>query len=370
MNLLVGENGSGKSTVLQAIALTTLGPAAQDAKLPVRPLARFDEPGKLSSHKSTMEAQLLLHEQDGTTTEIESRLEVWGRGELEGLRYRGKDKRAWAPVFSSENEAFFCVAYGATRRIDAGESAERGAPPKSSFLRAQRMQSIFQDSYSLFPLPWWLPNLQAGEPDRYSQVIDLMNQLLKPAEYRFTGERKGQEYLFERGSTRVPLPSLSDGYRAFIAWVADLLYHVCHGCPPGKSLVESRGVVLVDEIDLHLHPRWQMQVVETVANTFPRMQFFFTSHSPLVAGSLEWMNIIALKNQEGTNRTAVERFKRSIHGLDADQILLSEFFGLTTTRAPGKVRQLEELSRRARHGDEQAAREIILAMARGTEAVQ
>ena len=124
---------------------------------------------------------------------------------------------------------------------------------------------------------------------------------------------------------------------------------------------------MVDEIDLHLHPAWQMQVVQRVAKVFPKIQFVFTSHSPLVAGSLEWMNIIALKAGQNSNRTRVRRLKEGIHGLDADQVLLSEFFGLKTTRAPGKISQLQELKRRARHGDREAASQIILAMSEGTE---
>ena len=67
---------------------------------------------------------------------------------------------------------------------------------------------------------------------------------------------------------------------------------------------------MVDEIDLHLHPRWQMKVISTIARTFPRMQFIFTSHSPLVAGSLEWMNIITLKLGSRSNSTRAVR----LHG--------------------------------------------------------
>ena len=194
-----------------------------------------------------------------------------------------------------------------------------------------------------------------------------MNQFLAPADFRFTGELRNREYLFERGKTLIPLPSMSDGYRAFVGWVSDLLYHICYGCPSGKKLVESSGIVMVDEIDLHLHPRWQMNVVETVANTLPRMQFIFTSHSPLVAGSLEWMNILTLKVDSSKNETEVKRLEQSVHGLDADQVLITDFFGLKTTRAADKVSELEVLQRKARGGDKQAARQLILAMSRGAE---
>ncbi len=230
------------------------------------------------------------------------------------------------------------------------------------------MQSLFEEAFSLVPLGSWLPGLKAGNPGRYKQVERLINALLSPGHYRFSGEQAGNgDYLFFRGDMPVPFQSLSDGYRAFIGWVADLLHHVCTGTPRGKKLVESRGIVLVDEIDLHLHPRWQMDVIKTVAKALPKMQFVFTSHSPLVAGSLEWMNIITLKVGTKLNRTVAKRLKQSIHGLDADQILVSDFFGLRSTIAEPKRRRLDDITGRIRSGDKDAPLQLIREMSSGTE---
>jgi predicted ATP-binding protein involved in virulence len=210
--------------------------------------------------------------------------------------------------------------------------------------------------------------LKADNRGRYAQVVHLITKLLAPGGYAFTGRQaENGDYLFQRGETPVPFQALSDGYRAFIGWVADLLYHVCFGSPSGKKLVENQGVVLVDEIDLHLHPKWQLQVIKTVAKALPKMQFVFTSHSPLVAGSLEWMNIITLKAGPKSNRTVAKRLKQSIHGLDADQILLSEFFGLKTTMATTKQRQLDDITARIRAGDANAPLQLIRQMSKGTE---
>jgi len=370
VNLVLGDNGAGKSTLLQAIALSAFGPVVMEANLGVRNMVRTTKSGR-ADNAGYAHGGLLLHEQDGgRTMRVESPITISRRGELESIEFDAELKLdLWRPVYESENDAFFVVAYGATRRVEPGESLDMGARTKSRFLRAQRVQSVFQDSYSLIPLTYWLPKLNRSNPGRYTQVVHLIDRLLKPTRFTFTGAMAEGDYLFERAGVRVPFQGLSDGYRAFVGWVGDLLYHVCFGCPKGKKLVENCGVVLVDEIDLHLHPKWQMKVVKTVAEALPRMQFILTSHSPLVAGSLEWMNVVRLK-LGAQNRTSVVRTHESIHGLDADQILLTDLFGLKSTRAATKKRRLDQLTKQARAGDSSAAKELVAELARGTEEPQ
>ena len=73
------------------------------------------------------------------------------------------------------------------------------------------------------------------------------------------------EPLFRLFGSDVPFQALSDDYRAYIGWIADLVYHLHLGTPRGTPLVSSRGIVLVDEVDLHLHPEWQRVVVPRLA---------------------------------------------------------------------------------------------------------
>jgi predicted ATPase len=369
VNLLLGDNGSGKSTVLRSIAQSCFGPAAQSAGLRDPGLIRRAN-GEVAGAEARLAATLLLHAQDRSApgTEIESQLSVQRRGDLEVYDFSGSAEAVWEPVFQSQNDAFFVVGYGATRRVERPENFDMGARVRARFARAQRVASLFEDSFSLIPLTYWLPELKKTNRGRYTQVVHLLDRLLGPGNYRFTERLGDGDYLFERGGVPIPFQAMSDGYRAFIGWVADLLYHVCNGAPSGKKLVESSGLVLVDEIDLHLHPKWQMKVIPTISRALPRMQFVFTSHSPLVAGSLEWMNILALKMDGKTNQTHVRRLKHSIHGLDADQILVSKFFGLKSTMAPAKRRQLDDLADRIRGGDAAAPLQLIKQLARGTEA--
>ena len=121
---------------------------------------------------------------------------------------------------------------------------------------------------------------------------------------------------------------------------------------------------MIDEIDLHLHPKWQMTALPTIAKTLPNIQFIATSHSPLVVGSLEWMNILNItptKNQA----THVKRIEQPIAGLDADQILLTDLFGMSTTRSEKSNTRLKALSLKASEGDTKAALELMELMSKG-----
>jgi len=373
VNLLLGDNASGKTTVLQAIALAALGPAAREAQLPLRRLVRYS-PGHESAMKDDRRnhayilAELYMHRQETVENgRLESMQQLERRGEVESMEFAGIADEVWAPVYESANAAFFCVAYGATRRVESVDSPELDLRRRGWFVRARRVQSIFQDTFVLNPLANWLPRLKRSNAARYEEVSGLLKQMIGPGHFLFTGTFRDQEYYFQRGGTSVPFPGLSDGYRGFFGWLGDLLFHLCFACPHGEQLVDLPGIAMVDEIDLLLHPKWQMKVIRTVAKALPRMQFIFTSHSPLVAGSLEWMNINLLKINPKTNRTAVKRLKQSIHGLDADQILLSEFFGLKSTMAEAKRRQLDNITDRIRSGDKNAPLQLIREMSSGTE---
>jgi hypothetical protein len=363
INLLLGNNGMGKTTVLRALALAAISPVMpQSGYLPYRLVRRTAE--ESVPRDASIQADVILHAQDIDPSELKAPLgehmsmAVKRQGDYESLVSGNVSPSAdvppiWSGMYNDKSPAFLVVGYGASRRVEDSKNFDETSRRKTRLLRYERVAGLFESQIALTPLAAWLPQFQTANPGRYKQTVDLLNRLL-PEDATFTGEFENGEYYFEVLGSRNPFAALSDGYRAYIGWIADMLYHICMGAPSGAKLVDNFGLVLVDEIDLHLHPEWQRSVIATIAETLPNIQFVFTTHSPIVAGSLHKENIFVM--EPGPSGTSIVRqYDERIYGLNAEKVLLSSYFNLKTTSAEPFVDELRDLSTRAGKGDLKAA---------------
>ena len=158
--------------------------------------------------------------------------------------------------------------------------------------------------------------------------------------------------------TNVPFEARSDGYRAFAGLITDLVCHLADCTPAKHKMADMRGLVLIDEIDLHLHPEWQREVLTRISKTFPLLQFVVTSHSPIVTGTLTHRNIYLMDVLEDGS-SSVGQSEERVHGLSADQLLTGSYFGLASTRAEAFETRLEALAKKAAKGDEVASLQFI-----------
>jgi len=354
INLILGYNGGGKSSVLRALAISTLAPILnQSGFVPYYLVRRPD--AKVASLKISV----VLDGQEVRASKSRPRGDVEFIARIRRRSFRGGSDVLSTPLwpmsfrhlYDEFSSAHFIVGYGATRRVESGAFSE-GSLRKLRGLRYQRVASLFEDHVSLQPLHTWFLRQR---PSRREEVKTLFNKVL-PMNIRFTGDydKVDEQVRFDFNGRKIPFSALSDGYKAFIGWVGDLMGHLCEVTSSRSRLDEVDGIALVDEIDLHLHPEWQRLVVPAVARAFPRLQFVFTSHSPIVAGTLHRENIFV--TEEAPDRTAVIRqLNEAVHGRSAEQVLLSPYFGMSTTRAEDFEAAADKLFRRAASGDTSAA---------------
>ena len=366
VNILLGVNGSGKSTVLDATALAMLSPLIASAGY--RPFALIRRSNRGTIQKATIRAELVLHPQDGVARPRRGeRRETLSttidrRGDIEFVRNADELGPVWERMYDDQSAAFFFVGYGAMRRVEAQSANDLAVRRKSRLLKYERVASLFEDHFALTAMTW-LSEYRSRDPRRFEEIVHLVNRLTPPT-IDFAGEEEGGDFLFKHGSIAVPLAALSDGYRAYIGWISDLLYHLCFGAPAGVKLAKSCGVVLVDEIDLHVHPEWQRTIIPTLAKTFPNIQFIFTTHSALVISTLERANIFNVERGRG-GIPKISRPTEETFGLSADQILRSDMFGLDSSRAPVFVEQLRVLAQDAQTGKDGAAIQFLRAASLG-----
>jgi len=397
VNVLLGDNGAGKTTVLRAMALAALGPALAYSSGfipdnlirrlpgPTAPAAKSgkatkgSKPAKavrsIESGQATATVHLAKEELPaGANALARKPLALTGRiervGDAERLAWSMTDSKLAGLVektqYDLSSRAFFAVGYGATRRVELSTSGDTSARQKARSNHYQRVAGLFEEGMTLVPLSLWLPGYARQNRGRHTQVIHLLNRLMPPAcriQDKATDTPTGTEHLFEMNGVALPFRALSDGYRAYIGWVGDMLYHLCMGAPSGGKLVDTRGLVLVDEIDLHLHPEWQRSVVPLLAASLPHMQFVITTHSPLVVASMESANLYMLGSEDGATR--IHRLPERVQGRTAEQILLSPYFGLQSTRAPAVADAMKDLARSAAGGDAAASLAYLKALSSG-----
>ena len=131
---------------------------------------------------------------------------------------------------------------------------------------------------------------------------------------------------------KVPLSRLSLGYQTVFAWTLDIAWRLLERYPNSRNPLQEPAIVIVDEVDLHLHPRWQRAIREHLTGHFPNVQFIATAHSPLMAQSSLAANLAVLHKSD--DHVVILNDPMIIKEWRLDQIITSELFGLGSARSP------------------------------------
>lgn len=263
------------------------------------------------------------------------------------------------------------IAYYGTGRLWPASAGQGARDPKQTS-RTEGYQDALNPHSDQARLAGWMKQRELGQLQRYKQTRDWMLQQgldlgsagwasgvlsrdvddpwLSAVEQAVVANVDGaarfyyavdqDELVFEMKDGRVlPLAMLSDGYRNLVATVADIAWRATrlNTHHNGQAPRETAGVVLIDEVDLHLHPAWQVSVLPRLMEAFPLLQFVVTTHAPLVIGSVPAKHIRFI---DGAGKVTLVS---AAGGLSAN-VVLRELMGVPE-RAPDVARDLARLGR-------------------------
>ena len=211
----------------------------------------------------------------------------------------------------------------------------------------------------------WLRSLkykQLEQKQPEAQLLDLILELLRDdlMPNQITIDRVDSDglWLRDRNGMQLAWTEMSDGYRAALALLADILRHLvkAYGFDglaerdvEGKLRVVRGGVVMIDEIDAHLHPEWQQKIGFWLTHHFPNIQFLVTTHSPIICQAADPNGLFVLPepgSAESPRALNADEYRRIIASRP-DTILLTPAFGLQNTRSPRAVEARKQYARLA-----------------------
>ena len=368
INVFVGGNASGKSTLLKCIAMALSGANIAN-QLIISPngwIRNDSVKGTIEANYISFNMALLDSTASGrrdfsrSESELLFSLSSSGNTVLRQSRYDTQNNttpvqlsRLDEALVSSLQYVFFLAAYGPLRRL-SGSSTEALRNSLSGG-RLASCATLFREDAALSESETWLKQEHARSLEQKSQgndgtslvedVKEFLNDGLLPDGFQIANISVDYVTMQTPNGGELPIGDLSDGYRSSFALILDIIRNMAdtfrHTTIFGRDdqnrlIVDKPGIVLIDELEAHLHPSWQRLICEWLKTRFPNIQFFITTHSPLIAQAADegGLYVLPLPNEISSGQT-VRRL--SPHEQErvtlgrAEKVLLGEAFGLKQT---------------------------------------
>lgn len=300
----LGRNGDGKTLILQSLIFALKHPYIQE----IGDKKRLGTLLQYWAENPTMDIAV------GTEAGIEI-----------GTKFR----------YSVEN----VFAYGVNRSNETSDT-DSEAFDQEGFL------TLFENDKKLLSPDKWLLDVrmreleakEKGETPLFTtqEAKTLLEDLLNDKEEGRTVEilvdaANIRVHYTERNGTPIRFHQLSAGYQSVLIWVADLVARLSKNQPDVRKLEDFQGIVLVDEVGLHLHPKWEYNLMRKLRGWFPKIQFIVTTHSPvLLMGASEDALIYKIYKEDGKTKLAGSLSQEQLRKMMIHQIITSPLFGLDT----------------------------------------
>lgn len=343
-NIFIGDNATGKTAILDALAIAAgsffLGIDKIDSRNILKDQIRhiFRKEGETPTLEPILPVVVSCHgsfediiemswkreiKTDGGNTTREGAKEISGYAQELQRKVRIQEQNRDKVILP-------VISYYSTGRLwvqhrDRVTKNLKTLAPDSRFVG---YNNCLTKSYEVKKLmrwfkTWELASLQQGKTlGTFSGVKEAIKNCMEDwQDLKYDILQKEVIATSQDGRT-LPFRMLSDGVKNMIGMVADIAYRCVTLNPQfeGEAAKLTPGIVLIDEIDLHLHPKWQRRVVEDLKTTFPKIQFFATTHSPFIIQSLKANELINLDNRDGeyVNRS-IEDIAENVQGIELPQ---------------------------------------------------
>lgn len=349
-NLIVGKNGSGKTTLLNALSvamgswLLGLSRYSKDCKAPSidREEARLrciiNEKTKIVRYEHqypveiTASGQVAGRQLDWTRSleSAQGRTTTGGASELKRLG----ESMGREVMLGKQEITLPLISYYGTGRLwqqprdmKAKRESANSKASKSSFRGYLNSHDPRSDAAAMFR--WFQTQqyilLEEGKaPVELGAVRKAVLNCIEGGKRLYFSVKLADLILEIDGQERQPFNNLSDGYKNMIAMVGDIAWKAIQLNPHlgARAISETPGVVLIDELDLHLHPLWQRRVIDDLRRTFPRIQFICTTHSPFLIQSAHPGEVISLDGYVAVDDyvgASIEDIVQAVQGVDVPQ---------------------------------------------------
>lgn len=341
-NVIIGDNGSGKSTVLNALQVALGGylqcldlPATKNFRRPIKPSevrkvwnaayksyenAPKETAVEVSGYFETADAPISWKRAmlvNGTTSH--NRMDTGALMDLVETWKQGK-KSALLPTP--------IVASFGTERTQAQIRKSQQAQSRRTKLEKAFLAAL-SDKVDFIGAIEWLHNYEQelvydrefeGTKTAFFEAIETAIPYLKKVGYNsYYQELEAEVQINEKAFGKTLHSNLSDGLKAMLNLVAELAFRcvALNGFFGKETIKKTAGVVLIDELDMHLHPNWQTRIVQDLKTAFPKIQFIVTTHAPFVIQSLKKEELIFL---EPNLYAEEDPFRKSIEEISSEEM--------------------------------------------------
>jgi len=355
-NVLLGMNGCGKSTILKSISLCLLGERQSYAlKEKFKDwITRGKKEGNIRLKLELSKSDSLADKYNGN---VEFNLKLYGSGDLEfTFIANGTEKRMY-PV--NAEYGWYSAGFGPYRRLGKLESKSIS---EFSDGNLENHITLFDTEYALSNGIQWLQNLKFRELEKQQsnssleEIISFINASeFLPDKVKITSVDSMGVKFTDGEFENLNINQLSDGYKSMLALCIEILRQINNRYKftglvqkvGDRKVITAEGIILIDEVDIHLHPKWQSKIGDWFKRYFPNIQFIVTTHSPIICQSADGAKIWKIEHPK-SNRSSKEvqgqDYQRMVYGNILDSFSTDNFGEETIVRSDKSKELMKRLA--------------------------